>query len=360
VRVTEHGTMYEVYLGNAYDEYVAAAPTQRPGIIARYASLNAGKDIAPPTADEWKQLLPKLMPRRERELLMLRFKSVQNLMQGITISDGLFLELAIDMPQTIRMVSASDLSSAGMTESDAFALATKNLLERSHEPWTRLVPGLYQSPWADFFDGARLALPSLFQTIGVRGDPIVVLPNRCAMLLTGSEEHEGLKYLYAATRMLAEQERPLHLAALRLVDGKWRPLGDADLDLVQVAPEVLFLSSLQDALDHEVLGGRIAEGLQSHGFHVEPLHAIDDEGTPLMTATKLTATERTVIPRADLVLCASSDGKDVALAWYKVAAILGDELVPVADVWPPHFEARRVPTDTELAAAKALAKSGPT
>ena len=345
VRVTEDGMMYEVFLGNAYDEYVRAAPEERPAIVARYAVVADRREIAPPTQAEWQLLLPKLMPRRERELLRLRFESVQNLTTGIAVADGLLLELAIDLPQSIRMVSASDLAGAGMSEAEAFELARRNLIGRSRDPWNRIAPGLYQSPWADYFDGARLALPTLFPRIGVKGDPIVTIPNRCAVLVTGSREPEGLRYLYEATRMLAQQERPLHLGGLRLVDGSWRVLGGADLDLVPLAPSILLLGSLQESLDYQAVGERVRELIAASGYHVEPLHTIDNGGV-LMTVAKVPRVDRLVIPRADLVVCG-----EAMFAWYKLEAMLGKNLAPL-DVWPAHYEVRRPPTLVEINAAK--------
>ncbi len=345
VRVTESGTMYEVFLGNAYDEYVRAAPAARPGIVAKYAGIGEAR---PPTADEWTRLLPKANPRRERELLTLRFGEISNVLTGIAIGD-LVLELAIDLPQTIRMITASDLEAAGLSEEAAFATAKQNLLARSYQAWTPIAPGLHRSPWADFFDGARLALPSLFDNIGVRGDPIVTLPNRCTMLLTGSEEPDGLHYLYPATRALAKEDRPLHLGALRLVDGAWRPLGDADMDLLRIAPELTLLSSLQLALDYQVVGEHLREKLRGRGLHVEELQVIDRDDAPLMTVTKLPPVGKSVVPRADIVI-----SNDEMLVWYKFEALLGDDLVPLDGVWPAHYEMRRRPTSSEFTAAKRL------
>jgi hypothetical protein len=347
VRVTEDGTMYEVFLGNAYEEYVRASVEERPAIVAKYAMVVDKREIAPPTQAEWQMLLPKLVPRRERELLRLRFEAVQNLTSGIAITESLLLDLAIDLPQSIRMISASNLADANMTEAEAFELARRNLLGRSREPWQLLVPGLYQSPWGDYFDGARLALPTLFARIGVRGDPIVTLPNRCAMLVTGSEEPVGLAALYRATRMLMEKERPLHLGGLRLVDGRWRELGEDDLDVVRIAPSLLFLSSLQEALDYEAVGDRVREAIVSLGYHVEPLHTADNQGV-LMTVTNLPRRHQSlVIPKADMVIC----GDDDMFAWYKLEAMLGRNLAPL-DVWPPHYEVRRLPTLVEIKAAR--------
>ena len=346
VRVVEDGLMYEIYLGNALDEYMRATPEERPAIVERYATVVDKGDIAPPTPDEWQRLLPKLVPRREREMLRLRFDNVTNLTTGIALADGLLLDLAIDLPERIRVVTASDLASAGLSEADAFETARRNLIGRSREPWTPIAPGLYQSPWGDYFDGARLALPTVFQRIGVRGDPVVTIPNRCCVLVAGSEDQLALRLLYEITRVMVDKERPLHPGGVRLVDGAWRALGEADLDLVGLAPSLLFLSSLQEALDYQSVGEDVRALIASHGYHVEPLQIMESQGVR-MTVTNVPRTStKLVIPKADLVTCG-----DGMFAWYKLDAMLGKNLAPL-DVWPAHYEVRRLPTLVEIAAAK--------
>jgi hypothetical protein len=68
------------------------------------------------------------------------------------------------------------------------------------------------------------------------------------------------------------------------------------------------------------------------------------------TTTTLLRTPSSIITRADEVLCTMSDGTSITLAWSKLTTILGDDLVPIG----AHFEARRVPTDAELAASRGL------
>lgn len=347
VRVTEGGTMYEVYLGNAYDEYADASPGDRPAIVEKYARIADKQDIAPPSAEDWLSLLPKVNPRRERELLRLRFGDVTNVLEGIALTEGLSLQLAIDRQESIRMVSASDLASANMSEAEGFELARRNLLARSKEPWEPIVPGLYQSPWSDYFDGARLALPTLFARIGVQGDPIVTLPNRCAMLVTGSREPVGLTALYTATRTLADVDRPMYLGGLRLVDGAWRPLGEHDFDVVEIARKILLLDSLQEALDYRAVGEHVREAIGSLGYHVEPLQVSEIADGVTMTFTQLPRVPNLVIPKADMIVIDNT----TMFAWYKLEAMLGRNLAPLG-VWPPHFAVRRAPTLVEIANAR--------
>jgi len=344
VRVTEHGLIREIYLGNAYEEYVRATPEARPAIVERYARIVEPDDLAPPTDEDWQRMLPKLTPRRERELLRLRFGNVENL-GGIALTEHLLFDLAIDLPERIRMVQPSDLAATNTAWGDAFERGRRNLLGRSKEPWNEVASGLFMSPWGDYFDGARLALPTLFPRIGVRGDPIVTIPNRCAVLCTGSEEPLGLQLLYQATRELMQQDRPMHVAALRLVDGAWRELCADDIAIVSAVPKLAHLEYLQDALDYGAVGVLLRTALGTLGYHVEPLQSSDLDGV-VITSTQLAKTPNLVIPRASIVYC---NGEP--LHWYDFAALLGKNLAQI-DVWPVHYEVRRHPTLVEIKAAR--------
>jgi hypothetical protein len=274
--------------------------------------------VSEPIAD-----LPMLVPHRDRVLRILQGEPA---VAALAVADCLYLELAIET-----------------ADREAFDTAIRHLALRSRDPWNLVAPGVYQSPWADGFDGARLALPSLFTRIGVRGDPVVTIPNDRAVLVTGSRDTFGLRLLYELTRMLVTQERALHPGGFRLVDGgRWQPIGEGDRDLTSQAPDLNCLSSLQHDLDHEVVGGLVAEHIRALGFHVETLLSTEVEGITMTLTNLPREVPRLVIPHADLVACNGN-----VFAWYKLEAMLGRNLV-VLDTWPLHYEVRRVPTLVEI------------
>jgi hypothetical protein len=264
-----------------------------------------------------------LVPHRER---------VRRILQGepavaaLAVADCLYLELA-----------------SGSGEREDFDTAIRNLALRSRDPWTQFAPGVYQSPWSDGFDGARLALPTLFTRIGVAGDPVVTIPNAHTVLVTGSRDQYGLRMLYEFTRVTVTEGQPLHPGGLRLVDGgRWQAVGEADRDLTSQAPYLNCLSSLQQYFDHQAIGDLVAERIRALGFHVEPLRSTEIDGITMTVTNLPREVPRLVIPYADLVAC-----NDRVFAWYKLEAILGKNLVAL-DTWPLHYEIRRVPTLVEL------------
>ncbi|MGE0549335.1 MAG: hypothetical protein AB7O24_23175 [Kofleriaceae bacterium] len=345
------GVVRHVFLGNFAAEYALATPTERHAVIARYARLTV-RPVRVASSDLRTRLLPKLAVRREREQLRLRVGSdaaVTNLMTGRPIADGhLMIDLAVDDPETIRTVLPSDLAACRLTEEAAYVCALANLRARSGGQWHEIVPGLLLSPWADFWDGARLALPSLFRGLPIKGDPIVVVPNRCAVLVTGSEEPDGLAALYRATRSLMTKERPVFVSPLRLDGDHWRPIIHlVDRGTIRIAPSLMFLSSLQDTLDYGACESLVHDRLTGWGFDRVGLVGTLEAQDVLMTVTECGPGARVAIPKTDMV---SFDlgHRSALVAWYKVEQMLGSDLVPL-DIWPSYFELRRHPREDEVA-----------
>jgi hypothetical protein len=345
LRVDDGKHVALIALGSAYDEFLRARDdATRVKIIDRCAAISVAPR-AKSGAELSQQQLLKVTPQRERQAIQHLAKKITGggatggLLEGIAITDQLYLELAIDEPELIRTITEHDLEAANLTEAQAIACATRNLADRSRKPLRQAVPGLFVSDWNDDFDAARLALPSLFDGLGLRGDLVVAIPRRSILLITASDEPKGLAALYMAIRQChaeIDDERPVQGAPLRRRSGRWHVLGSEDTDVASVAPELLFLSAIQDALDYAAVGEAVRQDLAARGMSVEPLHLVDDGDAPPMTLTRLGGATPTVIPRANVVLYSKSDGTSIVLAWHKVVAMLADDLSPM-DVWPPHY-----------------------
>ena len=116
---------------------------------------------------------------------------------------------------------------------------------------------------------------------------------------------------------------------------------------IGLAASLLFLSSLQASLDHEVCGELVRERLAARGFSsVGEVGTLAGEGLPYMTTTEYVGGDRVAIPEVDMVAF-DIDGRPALVAWYKIEAMLGDDLVPL-DVWPPFYEVRRQPHRDEI------------
>ena len=64
-------------------------------------------------------------------------------------------------------------------------------------------------------------IPEVFAPLDLDGDPVVCLPNRNLLLVTGSENHDGIKaMLKHAEEIVQTKSRPMNPAPLTLKDGE--------------------------------------------------------------------------------------------------------------------------------------------
>jgi hypothetical protein len=104
--------------------------------------------------------------------------------------------------------------------------ARTNLLGRGVERGFQEVrPGCCRSAWRNGLDGSLMLLPGVLRRLPVQGEPVAVLPDRDALLVTGAEDAKGLVWiLEAALEHLDQDPEALGALPLRLRDGCWEPL----------------------------------------------------------------------------------------------------------------------------------------
>jgi len=76
----------------------------------------------------------------------------------------------------------------------------------STDSFLELKPGLYQSPWQDDFDASRLLIPELFYRLKLCGDPVVAIPNRNCLYVTGAKDYQNLNRLAEIVTYQLEQD----------------------------------------------------------------------------------------------------------------------------------------------------------
>jgi hypothetical protein len=86
--------------------------------------------------------------------------------------------------------------------------------------------------WHVDYDNSRVLIPGLFASLDLDGDPAVCLPNRNFLLVTGSENQEGIQaMLKHAEEIVKTKSRPMNPAPLILKDG-----GIADFSVRENSP----------------------------------------------------------------------------------------------------------------------------
>ena len=155
------------------------------------------------------------------------------------IAGDLVLVLALDTPNGIHLLERSKLESWGIDYEDADKIAIENLRAVTTPSFEQIEAGIWLSQWEDAYDAARLLLPEVFANLPLKGMPVVLMPDRDRLLVTGSEDTQGLKGMVSAANNIREEAlRPISGTALILLDGKWQefiPEGDLGIEFANLS-----------------------------------------------------------------------------------------------------------------------------
>jgi hypothetical protein len=96
----------------------------------------------------------------------------------------------------------------GASPSELEAAVKARLLRDADREWEQLEPGLWASPWRNHEDASRLFVPELVQKLKVKGKPVALCPRPTVLLVTGSEDPDGLAAMYDTANMHATAAEP--------------------------------------------------------------------------------------------------------------------------------------------------------
>jgi hypothetical protein len=128
--------------------------------------------------------------------------------------------LVLDFPEYVSMVSPENLKTWGVSFYQLYETGLERL--RNHtSPKFEKQSGFYMGGWHDDYDNSRILIPEVFAPLDLAGDPVVCLPNRNLLLVTGSENHDGIQaMLKHAEEIVKTKSRPMNPAPLILKDGE--------------------------------------------------------------------------------------------------------------------------------------------
>jgi len=203
--------MSESFLKSSLNRLIAAIAPARPG--RRALTLQQALPF----------VLPKVRPRFMYEAMHLRTSGPGP--EFRPLAGILAVSLVLDLPDREVDVDAAQLVAWDVDFDRLMQRARSNLLARSgEEGFQQEGPGRYRSIWQDNLDGSRMLLPGVLKSLPLRGDPVVLLPNRDTLLVVGSEDPEGLDWaLRGALEFLNEDPRSLNGCPLRLRNYQWEP-----------------------------------------------------------------------------------------------------------------------------------------
>ncbi len=349
-----------LFLGNAHREYCDAPRSRRREVLDAYArtvTSTVGSDMPADFEGAKPNLLPRVRQLAYYSVLSLNFTDENDaalIPPHEPLNDEFAVEVVYDLPDAIRSLNQGTLDDWGVTLADGLSAARDNLWRISNETWQDAGQGVWVSPWQDSHDASRLFLHDLLWQLEVQGDHVALLPSRDVLIVTGSDNAEGLSHAAALARQVLENEaRPMSGVALRLNDRTWErflPRDDhpAYVELANLAAESVgqLYSEQKQLLDQ-------AKTVDT------PLIVAGFMGTQRPSDNKLETFSiwprevATLLPRTDRVVFMQTDEQGEgqvlgAAPWQRVVEVIGDLMRREAELAPPRWRVESFPSESQL------------
>ncbi|PWT87869.1 MAG: hypothetical protein C5B54_11585 [Acidobacteria bacterium] len=251
LRLGEGNQAIHFWLRNAFQDYLLAPRSIRKKILHHYMQARKHPEIP----REYEKALPSLLPSvRTASYLSITALLCDSLGMNLppapsqAITDHLRVNLIYDLPESMSAVSDRDLSSWNRSFEEVLEAARDNLWKISNRKFQRIEEHTYKSTWNDNHDASRLFLHDLLWHLDVNGDHVAAIPNRDTLLVTGSEDLEGLQKLAELCEKLIEEPRFISAVPVTLQQKHWTKL---QLDKNHpLAPRFKRLAVLEEARDY--------------------------------------------------------------------------------------------------------------
>jgi hypothetical protein len=363
--ITDDKQKLSLNLGNIYQEYCVATRWSRPQVLRKM--VRGWLDYRKEVPGDFEDLGPDLLPTvRGRAYFV--FSPLQFQVDGAgamewpyqPLADHLGVGLVYDRPDSMLQIQKHHLTSWGVTFEEALEVACKNLQEISHEPFARLTPGLWASTWSDSHGASRLILHDLIRDLDVKGDHIAMIPNRDALLVTGSEDIQGLAAMITIAEKEVNRPRSVSGVAFRLDWNGWSPyLPDRDHPL-RARFEALRVKSISEDYSEQKALLDALHKKTGVDVYVAPCNVAQHKETQRShTYCMWLKGIDSLLPKADQVYFFVPTGEEsgelaASADWEMVEKVVGHLLEP-ADLYPERFRVKAFPTEEEL---KALGQVG--
>lgn len=348
-------------LTNGYQEYCAAAAPKRSEVLKRFLSAwSAPERTQLPEAFE--DVHPDLLPV-VRSRFYYAAADLQGRAQGgkgmdipqQILGDHLCVSLVYDLPTAMRSIGQEDLDRWEVTFYEALEASLRNLEQMGPTAFMAIPEKhIYISANHDNYDASRLLILDLIRRLEVRGDPVVLVPNRDTLIVTGTEEEEGLAFLATAAEKSFQEPRPISAIPLVLQDDEWQtwqpawnsPLAPTfrNLQLRSLGAEYNDQKDLLDDLHQQ----------QQQDLFVASFKAYElPTDKQLRSFCVWVDGADSLLPETDEVHLYrpgpnNSQGKVVAVAsWRQVQEVCGELLEPTG-LYPERYRVREFPSAEQL------------
>ena len=262
------------------------------------------------------------------------------------------VELAVfDGPEAMQFLSTEQVGAWGQEPEAVFEHGRKQLAARSKKAFVTRAPGVYESAWADNYDLGRIVLFDLVRKLKVKGDPVLFIPQRDHLIITGAEDEKGLEVAGELVDERLRLDKPLSGRGWQLTASglePWTPEPDTLLATLRLEALAQDANEQKKALDEKFTqaGADIFVGTT--------LFVEDDEGLK-HTYAVWTKGAVTLMPRAEFVAFVDVDMPEAdrvvaAAPWEDVEKRVGGKMKREAELWPVRYRISSFPDKKTLGA----------
>lgn len=268
----------------------------------------------------------------------------------IKVTDELVCCIGVMDGPAVQFVTQQRLAQWGVTAEQALAKAIVNLGQSPFE--LRRSGSVFVTPAGDLNAAARfLFIRHVLNELTLDGSPVVLVPSRDGLVVTGSNDREGLLQMAAMGQVsLEESGYPVSAQPLVWEQGGWNPFEPPE----KVKPAFQHLAQA-----FEIDRYRAQMGV----LHLRYRNAEDGLGIAEVrlfptrdhyeSYTIWRSDRPTLLPKADKVALDDKAGGTFEIVdWAEMARVIGDRLVPLHHN-PVRFRVDRFPTRDERQAMNA-------
>jgi hypothetical protein len=358
----EGGLWRFCFLKHGFNEFNAAAVHEREKVLQRRLWSLVDNGLIPPREEVLKGVLPRLREpvyhavlerqlaaqvenEAERALLQLPYRH---------LNDELEVNAVFDLPTSAMDVTASRLTTWGMSLGQLEQVAIANLRLKSKEPFRQVATGLWASPWGDGHDAARMLLSEEISRLKVKGEHVAMIPASTVLMVCGSEDPQALVSMAEIARDAVQDPRAITgVTFKRAGDGwaAWLPPRDSP------AYDKLYFLALQSRANAYTQQKELLDAWYEYtgeAQFVSRFSAFRTDGGEIYTCTPWTENVDGLLPRTDRIdfVRILGEGESKPKVWptnFEIALeVVGRLMTRTADR-PERWKTNGFPSDAELA-----------
>ena len=275
------------------------------------------------------------------------------------LGSHLLLGVVYDLPNSMKTIRREDLGTWEVTFYEAMEQAVENLRSRpmqvarigaggDEDDDTPVDGGLFLAMIGDSYDATRVLLvPDLVEAeqLPITGEPIAMMPCRDALLVTGSEDEDGLVAMAEiAARMIENEPRPLAPTLLRYAEGEWSDYHVAASHPAASPLHQLELRFLAEEYEVQKTLLQQVEAKRPQPLEVADLMIFRHRETDHWSSVAVWGRHvQALLPKSDYIALVSEIGAEpVYVTWDDVMSLTGELLEPV-DMSPPRWKVTEFP-----------------